>query len=135
MMLEVRNVHKKFENLEVLRGIDLDVNKGDVVAILGPSGSGKTTFLRCLNLLEKPTSGSVFFEGEDITRTKNIAAYRRKIGMVFQNFNVFPNMTVLENITLAPVLEKKIPSRIAVYEPMDPMLQIGTSALRSISSG
>ena len=84
----------------MLRGISVDVRPGEVVSIIGPSGSGKSTFLRCLNRLEEPTSGSILFKGEDITKKKNIAAYRQRIGMVFQNFNVFPHMNVIDNITL-----------------------------------
>ena len=103
------DLHKDFGDIRVLRGISVDVKPGEVVSIIGPSGSGKSTFLRCLNRLEEPTSGSILFRGEDITKKKNIAEYRQRIGMVFQNFNVFPHMTVLDNITLTPILEKKIP--------------------------
>ena len=109
-IIRTEDLKKNFGKLEVLKGISTVIRRGEVVSIIGPSGGGKSTFLRCLNLLEQPTLGKVFFDGEDITnKKKNIAQYRRKIGMVFQNFNVFPNMTVLENITLAPMLEKKIP--------------------------
>ena len=116
-IIRTEDLTKKFGKLEVLKGISTVIRRGEVVSIIGPSGGGKSTFLRCLNLLEQPTSGKVFFDGEDITnKKKNIAQYRRKIGMVFQNFNVFPNMTVLENITLAPMLEKKIPKAQAEDE-------------------
>ncbi|MBQ3411628.1 MAG: amino acid ABC transporter ATP-binding protein [Oscillospiraceae bacterium] len=116
-MIRTEDLTKNFGKLEVLKGISTVIRRGEVVSIIGPSGGGKSTFLRCLNLLEQPTSGKVFFDGEDITnKKKNIAQYRRKIGMVFQNFNVFPNMTVLENITLAPMLEKKIPKAQAEDE-------------------
>ena len=104
MMLEIRNVHKKFENAEVLKGIDLDVSKGDVVAILGPSGSGKTTFLRCVNFLELADQGEMVFDGKryDMNRVtrKDIAAIRKKTAFVFQNYNLFLNKTVLQNVTL-----------------------------------
>ena len=104
MMLEVRNVHKKFENLEVLRGIDLDVNKGDVVAILGPSGSGKTTFLRCLNFLERADQGTLTLDGETLdlknATKKEVTRMRRKTAFVFQNYNLFLNKTALQNVTL-----------------------------------
>ena len=124
-IIRTEGLTKNFGSLEVLRGISTVIRRGEVVSVIGPSGGGKSTFLRCLNLLEKPTSGSVFFEGEDITRTKDIAAYRRKIGMVFQNFNVFPNMTVLENITLAPILEKKIPRADAEEEARELLARVG----------
>lgn len=100
-LLEIKNLHKKFGKEEVLKGVDIKVEKGDKIVILGSSGSGKSTALRCINLLETPTSGQILFEGEDITK-KNINEYRRKVGMVFQNFNLFPNMSVIDNITLAP---------------------------------
>ena len=116
-IIRTEDLKKDFGKLQVLKGISTVIRRGEVVSVIGPSGGGKSTFLRCLNLLERPTSGRVFFEGEDITdKKKNIAQYRRKIGMVFQNFNVFPNMTVLENITLAPVLEKGMPKEQAEEE-------------------
>ncbi len=103
-IIEVKELHKSFGDHEVLKGIDLDVYRGEVVAIIGPSGCGKSTFLRSLNLLEEPTSGEILFEGTDITdKNTDINVIRRKIGMVFQQFNLFPNYTVKENITLAPV--------------------------------
>ncbi len=103
-VLEVRSLYKKFGKLDVLNGIDVDINKGDVVAIIGPSGCGKSTFLRCLNCLEDPTSGSIIFDGVDIADPKvDINVHRQKIGMVFQQFNLFNNLTVLGNITLAPI--------------------------------
>lgn len=108
-LIEVKNLQKNFGQLQVLKGIDEVINKGEVISIIGPSGSGKSTFLRCLNLLEVPTGGQVIFEGVDITDKKvNIDQHRQKIGMVFQHFNVFPHLTVLENITITPILEKKI---------------------------
>lgn len=103
-MLEVKNLKKKFGKLEVLKGINLKVEKGDIIAIIGPSGCGKSTFLRCLNMIEAPTSGSIIFEGEDITKKDvDLSRVRAKIGMVFQQFNLFSNLTVLQNIILAPV--------------------------------
>ena len=101
MLLEIKDLHKKFGKLEVLKGVNISVKKGEKIAILGSSGSGKSTALRCINLLETPTSGQILYKGEDITK-HNINLYRKKVGMVFQNFNLFPNMTVLDNITLAP---------------------------------
>ena len=108
-VLELNHVKKTFNNetLHVLKDISLSVGKGEVVAIIGPSGSGKSTFLRCLNLLEQPTAGTITFAGTEITDPKvNIDAMRRQMGMVFQHFNLFPNMTVRKNITLAPVQTK-----------------------------
>lgn len=102
-MIKVNNLHKKFNNLHVLKGIDVEISKGEVVVVIGPSGSGKSTFLRCLNLLEEPTSGEIIFKGNSITSKKNdINKQRQKMGMVFQQFNLFPHMSILENITLAP---------------------------------
>ncbi len=104
-LIQVENLCKSFGHLEVLKGITDHIDKGEVVSIIGPSGGGKSTFLRCLNLLEVPTSGKIYFEGVDITDKKvNIDLHRQKMGMVFQHFNVFPHMTVGENITLAPTL-------------------------------
>lgn len=108
-VIKVENLSKSFGSLKVLDGITEEIKQGEVVSIIGPSGSGKSTFLRCLNLLEIPSSGRVIFEGTDITDKKvNIDLHRQKIGMVFQHFNVFPHLTVLENITITPRLEKKI---------------------------
>ncbi|MDY5211858.1 amino acid ABC transporter ATP-binding protein [Intestinibacter sp.] len=108
-MINIKNLHKSFGDLEVIKGIDLEIKKGEIVTIVGPSGSGKSTVLRCMNLLEIPTKGQIIFEGTDITDKKvNIDEIRQRIGMVFQNFNLFPNMTVLDNITLAPMRLKKL---------------------------
>lgn len=101
-MIEVKHLQKKFGGLEVLKDINLTVNKGDVVVLVGPSGCGKSTFLRCLNRLEEPTGGQVLFEGTEVN-DKDIDQVRAKMGMVFQHFNLFPHLTVLKNITLAPV--------------------------------
>ena len=108
MLLSVRGLKKSFGDNEVLKGVDLDVRNGEKIAILGPSGCGKSTFLRCLNCMEDPTGGSIYFEGEDLADMRvDINIHRQKIGMVFQNFNLFNNLTVLKNITLAPVLIAK----------------------------
>ena len=107
-MIEVRNLHKSFGSLQVLRGINEEIVQGEVISIIGPSGSGKSTFLRCLNLLEKPTEGQVLFHNVDLTQKNvNIDVHRQKMGMVFQHFNIFPHLTVKDNITLAPVLTGK----------------------------
>ncbi|MBQ7288908.1 MAG: amino acid ABC transporter ATP-binding protein [Clostridia bacterium] len=103
-LIKVENLHKSFGKIEVLKGINTEIKKGEVVCIIGPSGSGKSTFLRCLNLLEAPTSGHIYFDGTDITDPKtNINIHRQKMGMVFQQFNLFPHMTVLKNMTIAPM--------------------------------
>lgn len=103
-MIETKNLQKKFGDIEVLKGINQKIEKGEQVVVIGPSGSGKSTFLRCLNLLEEPTGGEVWFEGNNITDKKtDINKLRQKMGMVFQQFNLFPHLTVKENITLAPV--------------------------------
>ena len=114
-MIKTVDLHKSFGDLHVLTGVNEVINKGEVVSIIGPSGGGKSTFLRCLNLLEKPEKGQIFFEGEEITGKKvNIDIHRQKMGMVFQQFNVFPHLTVEKNITLAPVkLKKKTPVEAA----------------------
>lgn len=103
-MIDVKNLKKSFGGVEVLKGVNETIKKGEKVVIVGPSGSGKSTFLRCLNLLEVPTDGEIWFEGEQINSPKcDINKLRQKMGMVFQHFNLFPHLTVLENITLAPV--------------------------------
>ena len=100
-LLEIKDLHKSFDNLQVLDGIDLTVNKGDVISIIGSSGSGKSTFIRCLNLLETPTSGGILYNGESILgKSFNVNSYRTKVGMVFQSFNLFNNMDVLHNCML-----------------------------------
>ena len=125
-LIEVKDLKKNFGSLEVLKGINETIHKGEVVSIIVPSGSGKSTFLRCLNLLEKPTSGQVIFEGVDIADKKiNIDHHRQKIGMVFQHFNVFPHLTVLENITITPTLEKKVPQKEAEEKAMKLLKQVG----------
>ncbi|WP_238651628.1 amino acid ABC transporter ATP-binding protein [Paenibacillus piscarius] len=107
-MIEVKNLRKSFGKLEILKGIDLNIHKGEVVVVIGPSGSGKSTLLRCLNLLEQPTGGEIEFEGASITAKKHdINVTREKMGMVFQQFNLFPHKSVLQNIMLAPLKVRK----------------------------
>ena len=120
-LISVRGLEKSFgKDIQVLKGIDIDIFKGDVVVVLGPSGSGKSTFLRCLNRLEEPTGGHIFFEGTDITDPKvNINVHRQKMGMVFQQFNLFPNMTIKENIMLAPVKLNKMTREEAEKKAME----------------
>ena len=126
VLLEVRGLQKHFGKLEVLRGIDIDIHKGEVVSVIGPSGSGKSTFIRCLNLLEVPTAGDVIFEGTKINAKKvNIDHIRERIGMVFQNFNLFSNMTILDNITAAPIFVKKQPRAEAEARAMSLLERVG----------
>jgi len=125
-IIEVVNLKKDFGNLKVLKGINEVIHKGEVVSIIGPSGSGKSTFLRCLNLLEVPTSGQVIFEGVEITNKKvKLDLHRQKIGMVFQLFNVFPHLTALENVTITPMLEKKISKAEIEKKAIDLLNQVG----------
>jgi len=125
-LIRVENLCKSFKNLEVLRDITESIYEGEVVSIIGPSGGGKSTFLRCLNLLERPTSGKVHFEGTNLAEKKvNIDKHRQKIGMVFQSFNVFPHLIVLENITLAPTLEKNVPKEEAERQAEELLSRVG----------
>ena len=125
-MINVKNLQKNFEGVEVLRGIDVTINKGDVVCVIGPSGSGKSTFLRCLNLLEKPTGGEIIFDGENLLDKKvDINKHRQKMGMVFQQFNLFPHMSVLENLICAPTMLKKMPKAEAVEKAMNLLNRVG----------
>lgn len=125
-IISIKDLHKYFGNNEVLKGIDLDISKGEVVVIIGPSGSGKSTFLRTMNLLEVPTKGTVTFEGVDITdKSNDIFKMREKMGMVFQQFNLFPNMTVLENITLSPIKTKGMTKAEAEKKAMDLLAKVG----------
>ena len=126
LVIKTVNLYKKFGKLEVLKSINEEVKEGEVLTIIGPSGSGKSTFLRCLNLLERPTSGDIFFSGTNITeKNVNIDIYRQKMGMVFQHFNVFPHLTVLENITLAPILTKKLTKEEANKKAEELLLRVG----------
>lgn len=125
-MIKIKNIKKKFGENEVLKDINLNITKGEILAILGPSGSGKSTLLRCLNLLEKPNSGEIIFKEEHILSKKcNIDKVRQNIGMVFQNFNLFPNMTVLENITVAPIKVKKISKEEAITDACNLLDRVG----------
>ena len=125
-VIRVRGLKKDFDQLSVLKGIDVDICKGDVVCVIGASGSGKSTFLRCLNLLENPTDGSIEFDGVDLMGAKvNLDLHRQKMGMVFQQFNLFPHLTVLNNLTLAPVLLKKMTTAEAEAKAMDLLDRVG----------
>ena len=125
-MIKVEGLKKRFQDLEVLKGIDIEINKGDVMCIIGPSGSGKSTFLRCLNMLEKPTGGKIYFEGDDLTDKKtDLNLHRQKMGMVFQQFNLFPHMTVMDNLTCAPVMLKKMTKEEAETRDMELLKRVG----------
>lgn len=137
VLISVKNLCKSFGKLDVLNGVTLDVHTGDVVAIIGPSGCGKSTFLRCLNLLETPSAGEIYFEGNALFKQekhivkqadKQINLHRQKIGMVFQQFNLFPHLTVLENITLAPMKLKKISKAEATEKAMALLEKIGLTS-------
>lgn len=116
-LLQVKNLNKKFGNVEVLKNISVDIHEGDVVCVVGPSGSGKSTFLRCLNRIEEASGGHIFMDGVDICdKSTNIDAHRQKMGMVFQQFNLFPHMNIIDNLTLAPMkLQKKSKSEATEY--------------------
>jgi len=125
-VIKVTDLHKHFGKLEILKGIDMTIDKGEVVVVIGPSGSGKSTFLRCLNLLEVPTKGTIQFEGATITdKSHNLNATREKMGMVFQQFNLFPHMTVLDNIMLAPIKVSKQEKAAAERIALDLLRQVG----------
>jgi polar amino acid transport system ATP-binding protein len=125
-VISVNNLEKKFENNAVLKGVSIDINKGDVVCVIGASGSGKSTFLRCLNMLELPTGGSIVFEGEDLTDKKtDLNLHRQKMGMVFQQFNLFPHMTILENLTCAPIMLGKATKEQAEAKAMSLLARVG----------
>ncbi|GAA0083602.1 amino acid ABC transporter ATP-binding protein [Clostridium sp. CTA-7] len=125
-MIHVNNLHKYFGNNEVLKGINENIQKGEVVVVIGPSGSGKSTFLRCLNLLEEPTDGEIIFEGKSITDKKtDINKIREKMGMVFQQFNLFPHKTVLENLTIAPIKVKNMSKNEAEKKAKDLLTKVG----------
>ncbi|EOT42635.1 amino acid ABC transporter ATP-binding protein [Enterococcus dispar] len=141
ILIDVKDLHKSFKNNDVLKGIDTQIKKGELVVVIGPSGSGKSTFLRCLNLLETPTEGQIFFEEQNITDAKNdLYHMREKMGMVFQNFNLFPNMNVLANITLAPRKVKNISNSEAEKIAEKLLVQVGladkaTAYPQSLSGG
>jgi len=125
-VIKVVNLHKKFKNFHVLKGINLEVKKGEVLVIIGPSGGGKSTLLRCINRLEEPTEGEIYIDGIKITDPKiDINKIRQKVGMVFQLFNLFPHLTALENITLAPIKVKKIDPKIAKEKAYDLLRRVG----------
>ena len=125
-MITVKGLRKHFGELKVLNGIDQHISPGEKVVIIGPSGSGKSTFLRCLNLLEVPTDGQIFFEGTEITAPKtDIDAIRCRMGMVFQQFNLFPHLSVMENITLAPVTNKRMSKEQARARAMELLTRVG----------
>lgn len=125
-VISVNNLRKHYKSLHALEGVSVDINKGDVVFVIGPSGSGKSTFLRCLNRLEEPTSGSILFEGQAITNPKtDINKLRQKMGMVFQHFNLFPHMTILKNLTLAPMKLQKISKEEAEKTAMELLERVG----------
>ena len=125
-IISVKNLGKKFDDNAVLKGVSVDINKGDVVCVIGASGSGKSTFLRCLNMLETPTSGSIIFENEDLTDSKvDLNLHRQKMGMVFQQFNLFPHMTIMENLTCAPMMLKKTSKEDAEAKALELLARVG----------
>ena len=125
-MITVSNLCKSFGGLEVLKGVNVEIDKGDVICVIGPSGSGKSTFLRCLNLLETPTSGSILFEGDELTDKKiDLNRHRQKMGMVFQHFNLFPHRTILQNMTLAPEKVLRMPREMATEKALQLLRRVG----------
>lgn len=125
-LLEIKNLSKSFGDLQVLKDINIQVEKGEVIVIIGPSGSGKSTMLRCCNLLEKPTGGQIIYKGEDITGLgKKVKNYRKSVGMVFQRFNLFVNKTVLDNVTIAPIQLNKLPKADAEAKALDLLDKVG----------
>ncbi len=128
-LLEIKNLKKNFGELQVLKDINISIEKGEVLVIIGPSGSGKSTFLRCLNLLEQPSGGSIYYNGVDILKPKfNVVEYRRHVGMCFQRFNLFPFMTVLDNVTFAPKLVLKKDKDEAREQALDLLDKVGLKA-------
>lgn len=126
VLIKVNNLQKSFGDVQVLKGINAEIHKGDVMVVIGASGSGKSTFLRCLNRLEEPTGGTILFEGTDITDPKvNINLHRQKMGMVFQQFNLFPHMTVLRNMTLGPIKLLKLDKNEAEKRAMELLERVG----------
>lgn len=124
-MIEIKDLHKSYGNNKILRGINLHINKSEVVVVIGPSGSGKSTLLRCVNYLEVPTSGTITINNETITRKTNINHIRAEVGMVFQHFNLFPHMTVLDNITVAPINVRKKSVKEAEAKAMELLDRVG----------
>ena len=125
-LIQVQNLGKSFGDINVLKGINIDIHQGDVVFVVGPSGSGKSTFLRCLNRLEEPTEGKILFEGVDILDPKtDIDKHRQKMGMVFQQFNLFPHMTILKNLTIAPMKLQKKSQKEAEQTAMELLERVG----------
>ena len=125
-LIEIRNLYKSFDKNEVLKGLDIQIKKGEVVVMIGPSGSGKSTFLRTMNLLEAPTKGEVYFEGTNIAdKSTDVFKHREKMGMVFQQFNLFPNLTVLDNLTLAPVNTGKLTKEAAKTVALELLAKVG----------
>ena len=125
-MISVKNLRKSFHGTEVLKGISAEIQRGDVVCIIGPSGSGKSTFLRCLNRLETPDSGEILLDGVDLMdRHTDLDRQRRKMGMVFQQFNLFPHMTILKNLTVSPMMLKKIPQKEAEAKAIQLLERVG----------
>ena len=125
-MIDVVNLEKHFGGENVLNGINTTINKGDVVCVIGPSGSGKSTFLRCLNMLERPTGGKIIFEGDDLMdKHIDLNAHRQKMGMVFQQFNLFPHMTIMENLTAAPIMLKKFGKEEAKKKALELLERVG----------
>ena len=124
-IVEVQDLYKSFDKLQVLQGVSLQIEAGEVVVIIGPSGSGKSTLLRCLNYLEQPTSGSVYFKGELVDPQSNLSEIRQEMGMVFQNFNLFPHLRVINNITLAPRLVRSTAKAIAEERALELLKQVG----------
>lgn len=132
-MLRIENISKSFGENEVLKNVSLDVKKGEVVCIIGPSGSGKSTFLRCINLLEEPSGGSITFGDMDVTAsTKNLNLYRQNVGMVFQKFNLFPIKTVLKNITMAPISLKKMEKKEAEELAVNLLKKVGLEEKKDV---
>ena len=132
-MIDVKNLHKYFGSLEVLKGIDCHIDKGECVCVIGPSGSGKSTFLRCLNLLETPTKGDIVIDDMHLTEKDfDVDAMRKRVGMVFQHFNLFPHKTILENVTLAPIKLKKMPQKEAEDAALELLRRVGIEDKASV---
>ncbi|RAX51351.1 amino acid ABC transporter ATP-binding protein [Helicobacter sp. 11-8110] len=132
-MIKIKDLHKKFGEIEVLKGINVEVSKGEVIAIIGPSGSGKSTFLRCINRMEDPSCGQIIIDGQNIMdKSVDINLVRQKLGMVFQHFNLFPHKKVIENIALAPMKLKKIPKEMAYKKAIDLLNKVGLVSKKDV---